>query len=728
MQLYNNRYRLIAILFLGGSARKKLVCTIRGRNAVSDIGGIMSRKTSFFSKFQATWRKFHLTQVAILAASTLVLAFLSFVYFSYKDADISALEAGLAQATIIYDVNGEVASKISANKNEGISIDQVPDHMKNAVIAIEDRRFYEHGGIDFKGIARAFFTNLKAGEIVEGGSTITQQLTKNALLSPEKTYKRKMEEFFLALEIEKEYNKDEILQMYLNQIYFGEGAWGIKRAAMKYYGKEVQDLTVSEAALLAGLIKAPSAINPYKSEEKAIQRKNVVLDRMKEYNFITEEEWEAAKTEQLVFDDKGGDPYKGKFPYYVDAVLEEAIEKYDLSLDELLSDGYQIYTELDPGMQSSIEETYKNDSMFPSGTGDQMVQSGAILLDPKSGGIRALVGGRGEHTLLGLNRAIHPVGQPGSTMKPIVPYTAALEMGWDLTDAVKDEKMTFGKDYEPNNYNGQFRGEVPMYEALKDSLNVPAVWLLNEIGMDKGVDAAQRFGIPEEAINRNLALALGGTSENVSPLIMAQAYSVFANGGERPEAHSVAKIVDKDGRTVAEWKGKTTRVTSQEVADKVTTMLLGVVQNGTGKAAQIQGREVAGKTGSTQITIEGIDGVKDQWFVGYTPQLVGAVWVGHDKTDAKNYLTTTSSEGTAPIFREIMTGALKNYEPVSFNVPQIASLMEKRQKEQQRKAFEENIKKEAEKIKERIEKEKEKWEKRWNKAKEQGKGKDKKND
>ncbi|GLB58757.1 transglycosylase domain-containing protein [Cytobacillus sp. NCCP-133] len=684
-----------------------------------------NKKTSFINRFQITWKKLHLTQVAILLGSTLVLAFLSFVYFSYKDADISALEAGLAQSTIIYDANGEIASKISANKNEGISIDEIPDHMKNAIIAIEDHRFYEHGGIDLKGIGRAFFTNMKAGEIVEGGSTLTQQLTKNALLSDERTYKRKLEEFFLALEIEKEYNKDEILQMYLNQVYFGEGAWGIKRAAMKYYGKEVQNLTISEAALLGGLVKAPSAINPYQNEQKAIERRDLVLDRMRELSFITEQEWEQAKNEQLVFDDSGGDPFKGKYPYYVDVVLEEAIKEYNLSLNDLLSDGYQIYTELDQEMQSSVEEAYRNDALFPTGTGDQLVQSGAILLDPHNGGIRALAGGRGEHTLLGHNRAVHKVGQPGSTMKPIVPYTAALEMGWNITDILKDEKMTFGKDYEPNNFNGQFRGDVPMYEAFKDSLNVPAVWLLDEVGIEKGVDAAKRFGIPDDAINRNLALALGGTSEWVSPLTMAQAYAVFANGGERPEAHSITKIVDKSGETVAEWKGKNTRVISKDIADKMTTMLLGVVQHGTGKAAQIPGREVAGKTGSTQLTIEGIDGVKDQWFVGYTPQLVGAVWVGHDKTDAQNYLTTSSSEGTAPIFKEIMSEAIRNQEPKSFHVPQIAALMEQRQKEQQRKAWEESIRKETEKIREKIGKEKEKWKKKWNKGKEKDKGKNK---
>ncbi|WP_057774593.1 transglycosylase domain-containing protein [Cytobacillus dafuensis] len=671
---------------------------------------------NFLKKFQRFWKKRHMTQIAILSASMAVLAFLSFFYYFSKNADISALNAGLDQSTIIYDVNGEVASKITSNKVEGVPIQEIPDHMKNAVIAIEDHRFYDHNGIDIIGIGRAFFTNLKAGEIVEGGSTITQQLTKNAMLSSEKTYKRKIEEFFLAREIEKVYSKEEILQMYLNQIYFGEGAWGIKRAAAKYFGKEVKDLTISESALLAGLIKAPSAINPYKNEKKAIERRDIVLQQMKTNGFITKEQYEEAKNEQLVFVDKSDDPFKGKYPYYVDYVLEEGMKKYGLTLEDLLTGGYQIYTELDPSMQTAVEDTYSNDSMFPVGKEDQIVQSGAILIDPKSGGVRALVGGRGEHTLLGHNRAIHPVGQPGSTMKPIVPYTPALENGWEITDELKDEKMKFG-DYEPNNYNFQFRGQVPMYEAVMDSLNIPAVWLLNEIGIEKGVDAAKRFGIPEEAINENLALALGGTNKGVSPLTMAEAYTVFANEGEKYEAHSILKILDSNGKEIAKWDGKKTRVTTKAVADKITTMLLGVVEHGSGKAAQIPGREVAGKTGSTQVPIDGVNGIKDQWFVGYTPQLVGAVWVGYDKTDSNHYLTTTSGESTAPIFREIMSKALYNEESVSFQVPHVAPLMEKRKQEEQINKLENDMKKNADKWKKKIEKEQKKWKKKWKKNK-----------
>ncbi|EIJ81988.1 penicillin-binding protein, peptidoglycan glycosyltransferase [Bacillus methanolicus PB1] len=675
----------------------------------------MNKLHSVLTSFSKLWKQKHMTQIVVLSLLILFLGVLSFFYYFSKNADIRSLKAGLAQSTIIYDQSGKVASKISANKNEAVPIELVPDHMKNAVVAIEDHRFYEHNGIDLVGIVRAFFRNFKAGEVVEGGSTITQQLTKNALLSPEKTYKRKIEELFLAREIEKEYTKKEILEIYLNEIYFGEGAWGIKRAALKYFGKEVKDLTLSESAMLAGLIKAPSAINPYADYEKAIERRNIVLEQMRKYEFISDAEYDKAVNEKLVLDDKGGDPFRGKYPYYVDHVIEEAIQEYGLTQDELLTGGYHIYTELDPDMQSAIEAVYENDELFPEGTADQIVQSGAVLLDPQTDAVRALVGGRGEHVFRGYNRATQLRAQPGSTMKPLAVYTPALEEGWKPEDELKDEKMSFG-DYEPSNYNHQYKGMVPMYDAVKDSLNVPAVWLLNEIGIEKGINAVERFGIPLDNGDRNLGLALGGLEKGVSPLMMAEAFSVFPNEGERIEAHAITKIVDADGITVAKWKKKKTKVTTKSVADMMTTMLLGVVEHGTGKGAQIPGREVAGKTGSTQVPINGINGVKDQWFVGYTPELVGAVWVGYDKTDKNHYLTTTSSEGAALVFKEIMEDALKDKETSSFHVPHISSYMEKRKQEEWKwKAheLEESIKKETKKWNEKVEKEKEKWEKKW---------------
>lgn len=656
-----------------------------------------------------------MNQVLVLSVSTAVLAFLSFFHVYSEGADISALNDDLAQSTVIYDSKGEVASKISALKNEGVKIEEVPDHVKNAVVAIEDHRFYEHDGVDLVGISRAFVQNVKAGSIVEGGSTITQQLTKNALLSTEKTYKRKLEEFFLAREIEKQYSKDEIMQMYLNRIYFGNGSWGIKRAAMGYFGKDVKDLTISEAAMLAGLIKAPSSLDPYKNYEKAEERRDVVLLMMKTHGFIKEEEYKKAVAEKVALNENGGDPLRGQYPYYLDHVIDEAIKKYGLTQEEILTGGLQIYTELDVTMQSAVEATYAKDEVFPKGTDKQIVQSGAALIDPKTGGIRALVGGRGEHVFRGYNRATQLKAQPGSTMKPLAVFAPAVEEGWEVTDMLKDKELDF-KDYKPENYNGKYKGEVPMYEALKDSLNVPAVWLLNEIGIVKGMDSVKKFGIdldPQQ--DRNLGLALGGLSTGVSPVTMAEAYSAFANAGERHESHAITKIVDKEGNTIAEYKGEKSQAISKETAEKITTMLLGVVQEGTGKGAQITGRELAGKTGSTQVPIEGIKGTKDQWFVGYTPQLVGAVWVGYDKTDKDHYLTTTSSEGAALVFKDFMAEALKNTNAESFNVPPISKYVEEQKQSQRAKSvkeLEDRVKKEAEKLK-----------KQWEKAKERAKTK-----
>ncbi|WP_235846551.1 transglycosylase domain-containing protein [Neobacillus drentensis] len=675
----------------------------------------MGSKDKLMSIFK-NWRKWHLLQILVLSVLTIILSFFGLLYYFSKDADISGLKNELPQATVFYDVNEAVASKVSANKNEGVSIKQVPDSMKNAIIAIEDHRFYQHSGVDLIGTSRALIRDIKAGGMVEGGSTITQQLTKNTLLTSQKTLNRKMEEVFLALQIEREYSKPEILQMYLNQIYFGNGAWGLKTAASKYFAKEVKDLSISESALLAGLIKAPSALNPYEHMEKATERRNLVLTQMRKQGYISEEQYEKARHDKVVLDDKGGDPFRGKFPYYVDQVLDEAINHYGLSQDDLLTGGYQIYTELEPVMQTAMEEAYQNDSFFPEGK-DRLVQSGGVLVDPKTGGIRAIVGGRGKHTFRGYNRASQLEAQPGSSFKPLAVYTPALENGWKITDMLKDEPMTFG-DYQPSNYDYQYAGEVPMYEAVKESKNVSAVWLLNELGIEEGLDSVKRFGISLDKKDRNLSLALGGLHNGVSPLNMAEAFTVFPNNGIRMKTHAIRKIVDAKGNVIALWKPKKERVTTKAVTDNMTTMLLGVVEQGTGSAAQIPRRETAGKTGSTQVPITGINGVKDQWFVGYTPQLVGAIWVGYDKTDAEHYLTPMSNKGSAVVFREVMTEALKNEPNESFNVPHIADLIEKKRQEEENKKrfnFQENFNNEVQKWEEKWNKQKEKWNKKWKK-------------
>ena len=623
------------------------------------------------------WRKFHLTQVFILLFSICILVLLGFGIYFMKTADVESLKKGLSQHTTIYDKDGDVASKLSAHQSESVPIKKIPDNLQNAVISIEDHDFYNHHGFYLKGMLRAFIQNLIHGAPVQGGSTITQQLTKNALLSPEKTYKRKIEELFLAIELEKVYKKKEILEMYLNTIYFGQGAWGVQNASEKYFGKNVEDLNLSESALLAGLIRAPSALNPYDHYDAAIQRRNVVLDQMVKYGYITKEEANNAKNTPIVLKDKSKDPLKEKYPYFVDAVLDEAIHRYGLSQKDLLEKGYKIYTTMDQNIQSQLENVYKENWLFPTGVNGEDVQSAVVLLDPHTGGVLGVVGSRGDHVFRGFSYATQMKTSPGSTIKPLAVYTPALEEGYKPTSLLKDEKMKFG-DYEPTNYDGVYKGEVPMYEAVEKSLNVPAVWLLNEIGLDKGIDALNRFGIPLEKEDRNLSIALGGMYKGVSPLQMASAYSTFANGGVRQEGHFIRKIIDPSGKVVGEWKGKAKRVTSKKVANEMNSMLLNVVEEGTGRRASIPGYTIAGKTGSTQVPIEGVDGTKDQWFVGYTPNVVGAVWLGFDNNN--DYLSSNSSDGVVPVFREVMEKTLPFVKNESFGVAPIQKQEEKKAK------------------------------------------------
>ncbi|MFL6560799.1 MAG: transglycosylase domain-containing protein, partial [Bacillus sp. (in: firmicutes)] len=417
----------------------------------------------------------------------LVIVLVTIAYFGWlaSRANFESLKQGLSQPTVIYDKDGDIASNVATNRTKGITINEVPKYVPNAVVAIEDERFYEHGGFDIKGIARALFGNLFAGRVTAGGSTLTQQLAKNALLSPERTYKRKAEELFLAVKIEKVYTKDEILQMYLNQVYFGGGAWGISNASKKYFNKDIKDVTVSEAAMMAGLLHAPNYLNPYNNYDLAMKRRNVVLAKMKEQGMITASQYTTAKNEKIQLHDGGGSTIERNYPYYVDAVLNEAISKYGLTQDEILTRGYRIYTEMDQNLQTGLEKVYSKNYLFPSGMGGKLVQSGSVLMDPASGGVRALVGGRGEHVFRGFNRATQLQAQPGSSIKPLAVYTPALENGYKYSSVLEDKPTTIG-NYTPENFTKTFQGEVPLYKALEESLNVPAVWLLHEIGLNKG--------------------------------------------------------------------------------------------------------------------------------------------------------------------------------------------------------------------------------------------------
>ena len=649
---------------------------------------------------------FHILLLGISSITLIGLLYLT--YLLNQEADLSNLDTDLMKPTVIYDEKSEEASKISANKTEGVAIEEVPEHVIDAVLSIEDHRFYEHNGIDIKGIIRAAFENLFAGGIVQGGSTITQQLAKNTILTPEKTFERKIKEVVIASQIEYQYTKDEILEMYLNQIYFGHGAWGIQNACRVYFGKNVEDVTLAEAAMLAGLIHSPSALDPYKNFDSAKKRQGVVLSQMKVFIEIDEADYEKALREDIRLT-KLSDPLKGKYPFYVDQVIYEAVHKYGLKQDDLLTGGYKIYTELDQNMQETVEKVYEEDAYFTDGSNpDEETESAAVLLDPNDGGVRALVGGRSEHVFLGYNRATQLKTQPGSTMKPLAVYTPALEEGYGIKDLLLDEKTEFAGGYSPKNNNNQYDGEVPMFEAVYKSKNIPAVWLLNEIGIQTGMDAAERFGINLGDANRQLGLALGGGEVSVSPLNMAQAYSALANEGVMHEAHLIKKIVNKSGETVAAFEGKEKKVTTKKVAKDMTTMLKGVVdhEEGTGRYARVEGWDIAGKTGSTQVVgATAQNALKDQWFVGYSPNLVGAVWSGYDKTTSEQYLVRDSTKGSAIVFQKIMSGALPNVKNEKFDVPSVYKLEEEMEKKTLRDLWEEQKKKINDSFKE--------WMERW---------------
>jgi penicillin-binding protein 2A len=655
----------------------------------------MERLRPYWEMIVRFWKKKHLTQLLLLVI--LIVLLVTIVYFGWlaTRANVQSLKEGLSQPTVIYDKDEQVATNVATNRTAGIKIEELPEYVPGAVVAIEDERFYEHNGFDLKGITRALFNNLFAGEITGGGSTLTQQLAKNALLSPEQTYKRKAEELFLAVKIEKVYKKDEILQMYLNQVYFGNGAWGISNASKRYFNKEITDVTISEAALLAGLLQSPSYLDPTKNYDVAIKRRNLVLGKMNELGMITKEQYNEAKNEKIKINIGSGSLVERKYPYYVDAVLNEAISKYGLTQEEILTRGYRIYTELDQNLQAGLEKVNNNKSLFPRSSGERMVQSGSVLMDPASGGVLALVGGRGEHVFRGFNRATQLKAQPGSTIKPLAVYTPALEEGYTFDSELVDEPTTFG-EYKPENFSKTYQGKVQMYKALEESLNIPAVWLLNEIGLEKGLDKLTTFGLPVEKEDKNLAIALGGMSKGISPLQLANAFSAFPNGGKRQDSHLITKIVGPTGNIIAEREPKTTKVTSKENADEMTAMLLNVVETGTGKNAHIPDVQIAGKTGSTQLPFNDINGTKDQWMVGYTPNLVAAIWIGYDQTDRQHYLPSNGSGNVVPIFKEIMKASLPHRQNEQFDVisinDQLAGKVQTR----------EEIKKQAEKIKEEL--------------------------
>jgi len=634
-------------------------------------------------KPKAVWIK--TAFVFILSAILLAIACIVIFNLLVARQDVSRLEEPLPASTIVYDQNNTEVLRLSPSKSEPVTYDSLPKPLIEAVVAVEDKRFFEHSGTDLQGISRALLTNLSSGRTVQGASTITQQLAKNVFLTQERTWSRKWKELLLAQKIERNYSKQQIITYYLNQIYFGEGAWGIKKAADIYFGVPVNKLTLSQSALLAGIIKAPSALSPYRHPEEATARRNVVLQLMKDQGKIDQATYAASIAEPLhLLSSKPVNSNGIKYPYYIDQMIREAGEKYGLTQNEVLYGGLRFITTLDTHMQEAVEHVYEQDSNFPASSSDQLIQSGAVLVDPRDGGIKALVGGRGKQNFRSFNRAVQLKRQPGSTMKPISVYTPAFEQGYSPEDTLIDEPVNFN-GYQPRNAGGSYHGEVSIYESIIHSYNVPAVKLLNELGIDAGMESAKRFGLELTDEDRSLGLALGGLQEGVSPLDMAEAFIVFANDGSRIPAHTIIRIETADGEIVGEADPEERiTVTTPTVARTMTAVLEGVVSNGTGTAAALTGRQLAGKTGTTEMPGTNGEGMKDNWFVGYTPQLVGAVWLGYDHSDAAHYLTTTS-KAAAAVFQKLMSEALEDEPVLAFPKAPVIAAKAKNKEEKQKK-------------------------------------------
>lgn len=586
---------------------------------------------------------------------------------SAYEVDISVLEKPLPKPLVIMDKDDEVVSELSFSKITSVPLSEMPDILISSIIAVEDKRFYNHWGVDIFGITRSAWENLSKGSIVEGGSTITQQLAKNLFLSSEQTYTRKFTEAIIAFRIEQNYAKDEILELYLNQIYFGEGTWGVKNAAKGYFGKDLQQIGTSEAAMLAALPKAPTHYSPVKNMGRAKERRDLVLNLLYDQGIISQEELNKAINEEIILSKGEENPLGGQFPSYVDYVIDEAIKKHGFKEEEVLTGGLRIKTQMDPVVQRAIEATYERDELFPRSRGEEIVQSGAISIDPSTGGIRGLVGQRGEHVYDGFNRATDLKRQPGSAIKPLAVYAPALEKGYKQSSMLSDEKRSFN-GYSPTNINGVYRGRVPMYDALVHSFNLPAVSLLDEIGVQTGIEFMKKAGLPLHENDRNLSIALGGFTEGVSPLDMAQGFSIFANLGKMNEAHAITRIESRTGDLLLEVKEKPVQVMSPQNAYTMTLMLMGVVEEGTGRRAALN-RPTAGKTGTTQLPGKGASGARDAWFVGYTPELVTAVWVGYDKNNPNLVMQSAGGQHPANIFKAIMSRALQGVRISSFERP-----------------------------------------------------------
>ena len=557
--------------------------------------------------------------------------------------------------TKIYSGDGEIIKTITAYTYEKIDLKDIPDNLKKALIATEDKNFYRHHGYDITGLARSTLQNVIAGHVVQGASTITQQLARVLFLNNERTFDRKLKELFIAARIEKTISKDQILEMYMNNVYLGAGAYGVEGAAQIYFDKHLKDCDLAELALIAGLPQAPSVYNPFNNMDLAVKRRNQVLTRMYKMRYITTEEYEKAKEEKVHLAKVPQFYTTNKAPYFCDYVMKE-LERLGFDETEISQGGYKVVTTLDYKAQKAANEAILR-NLRGWGLGGEKNQAAVFSFSPIDGKILVYSGGK-DYTKSQYDRVTQAVRPPGSSFKPIV-YAAAMEKGISPNDMIEDRPLTIGQ-WSPRNYGNKYRGKIPVYTALMVSSNVCAARLIKEVGIRSVIQTARVLGI-ETPLEYDYTIALG--SNGVKLFEFTRAYGAFANGGYVVQPYAIERVETSRGKVV--YKAPKTKITHQlsmNTAAEMTAMMKTVITNGTGRAANI-GKPAAGKTGTT-------DDNKDAYFMGYTPNIVTGVWVGNDDNTVMN---KSIQGGTVPalIWKDVMKVATEPYGKAEFNYPQV---------------------------------------------------------
>lgn len=564
---------------------------------------------------------------------------------NWKKLDMTKLTQ-MPGTTVVYDLEDVPVGALHGDINRvWIPIEEIPVHVQQAFIAAEDLRFYRHHGVDLYRLIGALWQDIRTLSYAQGASTITQQLIKLTHLSQTKTLSRKAQEIVLAMQLERVMDKEQILEAYLNAVYFGHGAYGVEAAANTYFAKTASELTLAEGALLAGVIKAPSSYAPHLNAKKAISRRNVVLETMEENGMITAEEAVTARNEPLQL--ATGQANAGLYTWYMDAVLDEAMNVLGLSADEIVTGAFHIHTGLNTSMQQVLDEMFEDASNFPEGAPDGTpVQAALVSLDTGNGQLRAMAGGRSYDVMRGLNRATQIYRQPGSAFKPLSTYAAAIDaFGYVPSSIVDDTPRIFAGGYAPGNAGGKSYGPVTMREALFRSLNIATVALADEIGVSALRTYALRFGLPLSPEDCNLSLALGSLTYGVSPAQLGAAYCTLANGGMQVKAHTIRAIVDSDGNTVYRAESSQVRAVQAETAYMITDMLKTAATIGSAQALSACQLTVAGKTGTVS---DGKNGTRDIWTAAYTPQVAVVAWMGYDDPSAAHTLPASSGGGGYP--------------------------------------------------------------------------------